>query len=426
MSRLLRIGAVVVAVVALYVVLGRGSTRHELTAEFTDVRGLVAGAQVRLAGVEVGEVQRIWLAADGWPRVRMAIDDGVSMRAGGTAAVRMTSLSGEFNRYVSIVQGSGAPLAQRALIPRSRTSSPTEVDDAISAFTPAARSALSAMLGGLRTTLAGQGPALAATLRQSQPALSEIGALAGQIEGDGADLQTLLTGTRALASTLATHAPQLAGTVRSAALVLHGVAVQASALAGGVVALPTALDATDGALRSVQRVAEPASRLLGTVAPAVAELPAASSELRAALQAGRPTLRRAAQVATLAPAASDAFAPLLRAAGPLLAVMTPVLHGLGPMLDQLRVRLPDAFSFFSNWADFTSNYDANGHAARVGIVLPPAPTRLLSPSSNGPGQLAPPYLRVPGALEGQPWTDYAKSFVAGGTPGPDVDPGAAR
>jgi hypothetical protein len=111
---------------------------------------------------------------------------------------------------------------------------------------------------------------------------------------------------------------------------------------------------------------------------------------------------------------------VIRAAGPLLKVMTPVLRALGPMLDQARVRFPDAFSFFSNWADFTSNYDANGHAARVGIVLPPAPTNVLSPSSDGAGQLKPPYLRTPGALNGQPWTSYAQSFVAGGKPGPDV------
>jgi hypothetical protein len=125
-------------------------------------------------------------------------------------------------------------------------------------------------------------------------------------------------------------------------------------------------------------------------------------------------------VAIGAPRAARAVAPLVRAARPLLTTMIPVLRRIGPMLDQLRVRLPDAFSFFANWADFTANYDANGHAARVGIVLPPAPANVLSPSSNGPGQLAPPYLRSPGSLEGQPWTDYFKSFVDGGQAAPDV------
>ena len=84
---------------------------------------------------------------------------------------------------------------------------------------------------------------------------------------------------------------------------------------------------------------------------------------------------------------------------------------------------PDFFSFFSNWADFTSNYDANGHGARVGIVLPPTSARRLAPDTNGAGQLAPPYLRTPGALEGAPWRDYAKSFVAGGAAASDAGNG---
>ena len=90
------------------------------------------------------------------------------------------------------------------------------------------------------------------------------------------------------------------------------------------------------------------------------------------------------------------------------------------MLDQGRVRLPDFFSFFSNWADFTSVYDANGHGARVGIVLPPAPTKVLEPDGDGAGQLKAPYLRVPGALGGEPWRDYADSFVAGGEKGAET------
>jgi hypothetical protein len=90
------------------------------------------------------------------------------------------------------------------------------------------------------------------------------------------------------------------------------------------------------------------------------------------------------------------------------------------MLDQARVRLPDVFSFFSNWADFTSNYDAAGHGARVGIVLPPTPTNTASTASDAPGELAAPFLRLPGALEDEPWTGYASSFVAGGSAGPDV------
>jgi phospholipid/cholesterol/gamma-HCH transport system substrate-binding protein len=407
--------ALVLTVAAIgVVVLTNRTDRYTVTAEFTDVRGLVSGAQVRLAGVPVGEVGRIWLGADGWPRLQLSIDRDVSMRATGDAAVRMASLSGEFNDYVSIVQGDGAPLAPGAVIPRSRTTSPVEVDEALGTFDPGTRAALRQILAGMRASLAGQGPALAATLRYSQTALAQLAGLAGDVGDDGTALSLGLHSARVLASTLASHSTQLGDAVDASAQLLRTVASHAGSLAAGLAGMPAALDATSATLAHAQALIAPAGRLLGAAAPAVAQLPATAGELRSALQTADPTLSRAASVASIAPRAAHAMSPVLREAGPLLAVMIPVLQRLGPMLDQLRVRFPDAFSFFANWADFTANYDANGHAARVGIVLPPAPTNTLSANSNGPGQLAPPYLRTPGSLEGQPWTNYAKSFVFGG------------
>jgi ABC-type transporter Mla subunit MlaD len=384
----------VVAIAVVVLVLRSIGSQYELTAEFNDVQGLVSGANVRLAGVDVGSVGRIWLGPDGWPRAQLDIDDDVSMRASGTAAVRVLSLSGEFNRYVSIVQGSGPPLSPGSLIPLRRTSSPVEVDQALGTFDPATRADLSAALGGFAGTLTGQGTSIAATLRDSQAALTEVGDAAEQVNGDGYELAQLLQSTDRFSSTLAARTPELSAAVDRGTSLLDVLANKATDISTSVSGIPPGLDSTDQALANARSLAAPATRLLNEAGPAFAELPATATELREALTAVRPALADASSVATVAPSAARTFAPVLRAAGPLLKVMTPVLRAL--------------------------NYDANGHAARVGIVLPPAPTNVLSPSSDGAGQLQPPYLRTPGALDGQPWTDYWKSFVAGGTPGPDV------
>jgi phospholipid/cholesterol/gamma-HCH transport system substrate-binding protein len=406
----LALTATLLAVAAL--VITSGPERSAVTAEFTDVRGLVTGAQVRLAGVPVGDVTRIWLAADGWPRVQMSIDHDVALRASASAAVRLASLSGEYNRYVSIVQGAGPPLS--GLITQSHTTSPVEVDDAISTFDPATRTQLGTMLAGLKDTLSGQGPALAATLRQSQSALSQVGALAADVGGDGGALRLALASTHTITQALARRSTDLTAATDQSAQLMGVLAQRADGISAGVAGLPPGLTAAQTTLTRAHGLIAPADRLLNAVAPALAQLPATATEWKAALGAARPTLTKAATLAVTAPAAARALTPLLKTARPLLGTLIPALTRIGPMLDQLRVRLPDAFSFFANWADFTSNYDANGHGARVGIVLPPAPTTTLAPSSNGAGQLAPPYLRIPGSLEGQPWTDYSKSFVAGG------------
>jgi phospholipid/cholesterol/gamma-HCH transport system substrate-binding protein len=420
MRRLAPIGLAAAVAGIIAVVVTNGTPRYTVTAEFGDVRGLVTGAQVRLAGVPVGDVERVWLGPDGWPRAELSIDRSVRLHADAGAAVRLASLSGEWGRYVSIVQGDGPPLASGAMIPRSRTTSPVEVDAALGTFDPATRAALRQMLSGLRASLNGRGPALAATLRSSNAALTEIGGMANDVDADGSSLQLALRSGHEIVGTLAGRSQALGGALDATTRLLNTLAEKSGSLAGGLAALPGGLAAAQQTLSRGDALIAPATRLLDAAEPAAAQLPPTSRELESALHGARPVLARAASIAARLPPTARRLMPVLAAARPLLGTMVPVLRRIGPMLDQLRVRLPDAFSFFANWADFTANYDANGHGARVGIVLPPTPTNVLSPSSNGPGQLAPPYLRTPGSLEGQPWTDYWKSFVAGGTRGPDV------
>ncbi|MEA2449322.1 MAG: phospholipid/cholesterol/gamma-HCH transport system substrate-binding protein, partial [Thermoleophilaceae bacterium] len=169
-----------------------------------------------------------------------------------------------------------------------------------------------------------------------------------------------------------------------------------------------------GALGSARAAVPPLRSLVRAATPALPLLVPTARSLATVARGASPALASAAGLARTAPADLRALTPLLVEARPVLGDLGPVLGRGGPILDQARVRLPDAFSFFSNWADFTANYDANGHAARVGIVLPPAPTQVGAPDSNAAGQLKAPFLRTPGALEGEPWRDFSTSFVAGG------------
>ena len=150
--------------------------------------------------------------------------------------------------------------------------------------------------------------------------------------------------------------------------------------------------------------------------PGVRRLVPFARDLRPMLRAAVPALGEARSLVGNGPRDLRRLDGLLRTAQPVLKDLTPVLAHANPMLDELRVRLPDAFGFFANWADFASNYDANGHAARVGLVFPPAPTKGSGPSDSGAGQLQRPFVRTPGVLEGEPWTDYRDSFVGGTAP----------
>lgn len=406
----LLLGAAVL-VVAIVVLTGSGEDRVPVSLTVAGARGVVAGAEVRSGGVVVGRVASVALGDDGLPRLGLDVDRALTLRRGARAVVRLTSLSGEFNRYVELSPGTGAPLPTPVRLGLSSTAAPVELDQALQALDPSVRADVRGTLRGLRTAMDGNGPALALTLKRSTGALRAIGAAAGDVAADGAALRALLRDTRTVAGSLS--AADLAGSVDETRALLRVTAERSRELSAALSRLPSALAAPRRALASTRAATGDLRALIRDLRPAARQLPGTARELRAATAAARPALRSGSALAAEAPATLGRLTPVLRRALPVLEVASPVLRRSGPMLDQLRVRLPDAFSFFANWADFTSNYDANGHGARVGIVLPPASTKVLDPSGNGEGQLKAPYLRTPGALEGEPWTDYRDSFVGG-------------
>jgi phospholipid/cholesterol/gamma-HCH transport system substrate-binding protein len=74
-----------------------------VTAEFSSVAGLKAGASVEIAGVEVGKLDTITLK-DYQAQVRMKIRKGVALQEDTIASVRTRGLIGD--NYVSLTPGS--------------------------------------------------------------------------------------------------------------------------------------------------------------------------------------------------------------------------------------------------------------------------------------------------------------------------------
>ena len=412
--RLIAGSALAAAVAAIALLSGGGAGGRALVASFGDVRGLVDGAQVRIAGIPVGRVTRVALGPGALPRVSMRLDAGVVLHRGATAAVRLASLSGEFNRYVALQDGAGPALPDGAALGMAQTRSPVEFDQALQALGPSTRADVRATLHGLVAATAGRGPDVAATLRSSGAALAGTAEVLRQVGADGAALRALVRSGAQVSRALAAAPGTVGAAADHVSAVLGTTAARAVAVRRAVAGLPAGLSAADGALVRARDAVGPLRSLVRAAAPGVRRLVAAAADLDPLLRDARPVLARSRALSGHGPGDLRALTGLVGHAQPLLGRLGPVLERLGPMLDQSRVRLPDFFSFFSNWADFTGNYDANGHGARVGIVLSPTPTNELAPDANGAGELAPPYLRVPGALEGQPWRDYAKSFVAGG------------
>jgi phospholipid/cholesterol/gamma-HCH transport system substrate-binding protein len=409
--------AVVAATVALLVagvlIATSGSGTYRVEAVFDQVNGLVGGADVEVAGTRVGEVTAIELGDDGLPHVTLEIADDYPLKQGAVASIRANSAAGQVNRFVAIQAGAGPELADGATLGLARTDQPVEADQVLSTLDPQTRRDVEGALAGLAKATEGEAPDLRDSLANSAEALGATADLVRQVNSDGDALRAAIDRGGEVVASLAANRDSLTATaerLRSALAVSAKRAPElqqaAGSLASGLAAPRQALERFDGSIATLRG-------LVADAGPAVDELVSFSEALRPALAQAAPALNQAAGLVDEAPAELQRLAPLVEAAQPTLKELNPVLAKLGPMLDEGRVRTPDFFSFFANWADFTSVYDANGHAARVGLVLPPAPTNVIGPSDDRAGQLAAPFVRTPGVLDGEPWEDFRDSFLNG-------------
>jgi phospholipid/cholesterol/gamma-HCH transport system substrate-binding protein len=414
-TRIVSAAAVLVAavVVVLIIVLPAGGT-NVVTGEFDQVYGLIPGGLVDVGGVPVGSVTAIWLGSDGYPRVQMRIDDSVRLSRSVRAVIATPSVAGEVNRVVELLPGSGAPLAPEATIPRSQTSEPQEFDQVLSTLDPPTRSEVRSLLRRLDRATAGTGPAISRTLAASAGALGATAAVVGELNAGSASLRALIDQGGAVAAAIDRDPGGLGRLATQLSALLTTTAARQQSLDAIVQSAPSGLAAGIAALRRVEDSVSNLRGLVREAAPAVAELRRVAPDLRGFLTDARPALAQLQPLVAAGPQQLAAIEPLLPAALALLPSGAQAFSSLIPISNQLRVRFPDAFSFFVNWSAFFNTYDVNGHGGRVGLVLTNPPTDLIGPDDSKPGMLARPFLRDPGVLSGTPWTNYRRSFIGPG------------
>ena len=413
-ARLLAPAAVLlVALLAVVLVAALRPVRHA-TLVFDEVLGLAEGAEVRVGGRPVGQVDEIVLGPEGFPHVRVALDDDVPLRAGARATLTPYSAAAKELRYIALEPGAGSLLGDAPVLGRTATDGPVEGDAALSTLGPTTRRDLRLLLDRTDATLRRRGPALDKTLARSARALDETAALVGAVTQDGMALRSLVRDARRVTGALAEHREALGGAVEGLGRTLGVTAGRRRELSATLAELPGTLRTARAALGSVEEASPELTRLARDARPGARELLPTARAVRPTLVSARPALRESRRLVAAAPADLRPLDALLREVAPALTPARSALERANPMLDELRVRTPEVGGFLTNWADAASSYDAHGHALRTAQVFADPPRRPVGPSQARAGRLVPPFTRTPGVLEGEPWRSYRESFVAGG------------
>jgi len=82
---------------------GLGASGYVVTADFDDIGGVRAGADVMIAGVVVGRVDDVRLNKDDQAELTLRIHDGINLTADVIASIRTKGIIGD--RFIRLSQG---------------------------------------------------------------------------------------------------------------------------------------------------------------------------------------------------------------------------------------------------------------------------------------------------------------------------------
>jgi phospholipid/cholesterol/gamma-HCH transport system substrate-binding protein len=140
-------------------------------AEFVNVSNLREGKLVRIAGVEVGKVEKISINPDATVRVEFTADNSVILTEGTQAVIRYDNLFGD--RYLALEEGAGGLqiMSPGQTIPLTRTKPALDLDSLIGGFKPLFRALnpeqVNALSEQLLQAFQGQGPTIGSFLDQA-------------------------------------------------------------------------------------------------------------------------------------------------------------------------------------------------------------------------------------------------------------------
>jgi phospholipid/cholesterol/gamma-HCH transport system substrate-binding protein len=226
-------------------------------AQFSDVTGLVEGDEVRIAGVRVGQITSIGLAAGKdrpTAQVELQVQKSVPVPAGVQATIRYRNLVGQ--RYIALTDGAGSGgrmLPAGGLIPLAQTRPALD---------------LTVLFGGFRPLLQALSPA---DMNRLSYEIIQV------FQGEGGTVESLLTHVSSLTNSLADKDAVIGSVISNLSTVLGSVAARDQKLSDLIVnlqqfvtGLATDKDAIFNSLQSIDTLATSTSGLLANARPPLA------------------------------------------------------------------------------------------------------------------------------------------------------------
>jgi phospholipid/cholesterol/gamma-HCH transport system substrate-binding protein len=362
------LAGVVVTALAAVALLGRESG-YLLRLELDDAAGLRSDFAVKVGGVPVGTVEQVELGPDDRAVAELRLEDSVApVGWDATAAIRPSNLVGE--KYVDLEPGdTSRPAPSGMLIPRSRTATPTELDDLLAVLDGDTRVALGIFLEEQGRALGGRGSDLASALVRLPPALDETRELVAGLARDNRALGRLIAESDRVLSPVSRERRSLGRLVEAAGGALDALASRRTELGETIRRAPGTVVQLRRSLIELERAAGPLGPAAMGLSATAAPLEQSLRELPAFVDAARPALRSARRAAPLLTRLGRQASPVVARLRPMTASLDAYVGRLDPVTDLFDRGIADLLGVLQGWARTTRNKDAAGHVLRADLVM---------------------------------------------------------
>lgn len=330
-----------------------------------DAVALASNADVRHAGVRIGEVDRI--AQRGSQAVlSLALDaDHAPVYRDATVRVRTKTLSGE--NYVALHPGS--PPAGR--VPSGATLAATaaqrsvQLDEILSTLDRTRRRSLQQVLSRLDRGVRGRGAQLNDFLEALSAAVREGAPVDTVLAADREHVAALVDQLGVVGAAVGRRGDAIRRLARSTRAVAGAVADRDAALRRALEEMPDFVDRAGGTAAALGRFSTTATPVVAMLADATERLTPAVRDLRPAAAATRTTLRELGGFVQRARPLVRALGPFARSATELAGPLESVLREGNPLVAHLARYTKDIGSLFATLRAGNETYDALGHYGRV-------------------------------------------------------------
>jgi virulence factor Mce-like protein len=378
--RLAAIGALCALGVALLIAgpaapSGEAGDSVRVDALFHNAAGLVAGEDVKIAGVPVGTVQSVDLTEGRLALIEMEVSSPFApFRANAHCQVRSQSLIGE--RFIQCDPGTvdagplPAPPDGTPTVPVDQDTAPIDLDLVFDVFRAPYRERLAIILNELGAGLTGRGGDLNAIIRSANPALAQARRVLDDLNGQRADLTKGIDQTDRVLAAVGAHPESIGRFIGKLSAVSERFGRHQGALGESVARLPGLLAQAEPALRQLDGLSVEARPVLADLqrsAPGAKQL---AGQLGPLSRAARPTLHRLGGTAV---AGTDALQKSL----PFTDSLRRTLQGLQPIVPTTRDLISSLVErggteglvrFFYNATLATSRYDGISHIFPAHLV----------------------------------------------------------